>query len=324
MKYTKTIANTLFAIVIVLAMIISISALAINADKFPSWVGFGAHSPQNAPQGYEPSKTFWDWLELLLVPLGLTFVAFILNRIEKQRDEDRAQETTLQSYLDNMTHLLLEKGLLTSESGAEVRTIARARTLTALHVLDSKRKGVIVQFLHEAHLIQSAAEKPIVSLTEADLTGVNLRNMRLKGANLSEAFMEYSDLSNTDMRHANLTKTRLSNSNISNAFMKWAKLQYADLSRANLQGAYLRLTNLSDTNLMEANLRKAVLDQANAKNANVTKAKLSKASLLDVDISVLIGATPKQLKKAKRVGEKTPKVILKHQQKDTDNDVTEA
>jgi len=122
-------AKVLLIILVVVSAEVSISLLAIYSDKFPSWSGLVTHSPQNAPQGYERSKTLWDWMGLLLIPLGLVFVAFFLNSIEKQRDKDRNQETTLQSYLDNMTNLLLEKGLLTSEPGAEIKTIARARTI---------------------------------------------------------------------------------------------------------------------------------------------------------------------------------------------------
>jgi uncharacterized protein YjbI with pentapeptide repeats len=298
------------------------SLLPIYADRFPSWTGFGSQVPQNAAQALERGKTLWDWMDLLLVPLGLAFVAFFLNRIEKQKEESHAQENILQSYLDNMTHLLLEKGLLTSEPGAEIRIIARARTLTALHALDPRRKGTIVQFLHESHLIRSSAENQIISLKEADLNGANLRNMRLKGVNLSEAFLEYADLSNVDMRYANLTKAHLSNSNLSGAFMKWAKLQEAELTKSNLRGAYLRLTDLSRAVLRGANLQEAVLDQAVVKETNISKASLSRASFLDVDLTGLLGATEKQLNKAAKVGEKGPRVISIHQAKeDVDDEV---
>ena len=54
--------------------------------------------------------------------------------------EQRAQDPALQAYLDQMSTLLLEKDLRNSEEDSEVRTLARARTLTVLERLDPSRK----------------------------------------------------------------------------------------------------------------------------------------------------------------------------------------
>ena len=114
-------------------------------------------------------KTLWDWLQLLIVPvvLSLITVAFALwqdtrqQRIENQRAkaerelaEERAQGEALQAYLDKMGSLLLEKDLRASEEDSEVRTLARARTLTVLERMDPSRKRAVMQFLVKAELIQ--------------------------------------------------------------------------------------------------------------------------------------------------------------------------
>jgi hypothetical protein len=49
--------------------------------------------------------------------------------------------------------LILDKGLRRSEKDAEIRTVARARTLAVLRGLDENRKGQVVRFLHEVELI---------------------------------------------------------------------------------------------------------------------------------------------------------------------------
>ena len=56
-----------------------------------------------------------------------------------------------------MSALLLVKDLRNSEEDSEVRTLARARTLTVLGRLGPGRKTAVMQFLVEAELIQSPA-----------------------------------------------------------------------------------------------------------------------------------------------------------------------
>src|SRR5829696_1609428 len=115
-------------------------------------------------------KTVWDWLPIvgaLLVPLVIAFGTGWITRqlanlenqraqqaqkVENQRAEterelaeQRAQDEALQACLDQMSGLLLEKDLRTSEEDSEVRTLARA--LTVLERLDPSRKTAVVQFL---------------------------------------------------------------------------------------------------------------------------------------------------------------------------------
>jgi uncharacterized protein YjbI with pentapeptide repeats len=118
-----------------------------------------------------------------------------------------------------MSTLLLEKGLRESAPGAEVRTIARARTIAALRVLDGDRKGALVQFLHESSLIHDDA---IVDLSGADLQGANLFLADLHGAslflaNLSGANLCAADLRGADLDGANLGKADLGEALLQNA-----------------------------------------------------------------------------------------------------------
>jgi hypothetical protein len=77
--------------------------------------------------------------------------------------------------LREVTGLLLERDLRTSEKGSEVRTLARARTLTVLGRLDPSRKTALMQFLVEADLVQRVdGREPIISLSGANLSDVFL------------------------------------------------------------------------------------------------------------------------------------------------------
>ena len=81
----------------------------------------------------------------------------------------RAQDEALQAYLDQIGTLLLDKDrpLRKSKEGAEVRILARVRTLTVLARLDGSRKAQLVQFLYESDLI--AAGRSVLDLRGAAL-----------------------------------------------------------------------------------------------------------------------------------------------------------
>src|SRR5215211_3895647 len=68
--------------------------------------------------GFE-TKTLWEWMELLIIPLVLGIGAFYLNRseraVEREIAEDRQRETALQAYFDRMAELLLKENLRTIE-----------------------------------------------------------------------------------------------------------------------------------------------------------------------------------------------------------------
>ena len=111
------------------------------------------------------TKTLWDWMELLIIPLVLAGGGFYLNRLEHNTDHeiavDRQKEQALQTYLDHMADLLLKENLRNSEN-EEVRNVARTRTLTVLRGLDKKRKAIVLKYLYDAGLI--AKEKTVVIL----------------------------------------------------------------------------------------------------------------------------------------------------------------
>jgi uncharacterized protein YjbI with pentapeptide repeats len=102
---------------------------------------------------------------------------------EQRIEDDRVRGAVLQSYIQDMTELLLVRHLATSALEQPVRHIARSSTLTAIRQLDADRKGVLLQFLHESDLIRET--DPIISLNGADLSNANLSGANLSAANLS-------------------------------------------------------------------------------------------------------------------------------------------
>src|SRR5215217_7955969 len=220
-------------------------------------------------------KTLWDWLQLLIVPVVLSLITVVFawqqdmrqDRVEDQRAkaerelaEQRAQDEALQAYLDQMSGLLLERDLRASEKGSEVRTLARARTLTVLGRLAPSHKTALMQFLVEADLVQRVdGRDPIISLRGANLSDVFLNGANLSGANLVFADLGGADLSATDLSGIDLVGADLSDANLASAFLreanlKGAVLRNASLYNADLSKADLTVTDLSGTDLSRADL----------------------------------------------------------------------
>lgn len=242
--------------------------------------------------GFE-TKTLWDWMELLIIPLVLAGGAFFLNRseraverqiagkrakLEREIATDRQQEAALQSYLDRMAELLLTEKLRTNDN-EEAQDVARTLTLTVFRGLDSNRKGMVLRFLYEAELV--CRGNPIVCLKGADLKGADLRGVDLHGidlsqanlysANLFDADLSDSDLGGVIFNDATLFNVNLSGANLRDAYLNEADLQSSNLVGADLSGAHLNEANLCGSNLTDARLEDACLTGANLKGAKVPK-----------------------------------------------------
>ncbi len=238
--------------------------------------------------GFE-TKTLWDWMQLLIIPVILAVGAFFLNRSERKTEreiaKDRQQEQALQSYLDQMTELLLEKDLGNTEN-LEIRLVAKTRTLTVLRGLDGQRKRYVLQFLRDARLIggifEGRQKSPVFDLAGADLSYADLRDADLSSVNLEKANLQHADLRgvrtfethfiDADMRYANLQganphmsyfyRTDLSNANMRDAIfwdlvLKETKLQFADLRGADFRHS----AGLLDVDLTGANLKGAKIPE---------------------------------------------------------------
>src|SRR5215208_1825116 len=239
------------------------------------------HSEQQSKQsrwGFR-GKTVWNWLELLIVPLMLAVIGLWFSiqqdtrqqRIEAKRAEteqnlaeQRGQDEALQAYLDEMGALLLDEDrpLRQSKESDEVRTLAKARTVTVLRRLDSSRNRDVLQFLREARLVPSNRydfQEHIVGLDAS-----NLSQADLGGAN-----MDSFDLQGTDLSNADLT----------GAYLAWSVLRNARLNGANMRGADLH----GDTDLSQADLSNANLSGANLQGATLTNADLNGANLTDAE-----------------------------------------
>jgi hypothetical protein len=260
-----------------------------------TWSGFGPHT--NADGKIEPARTLWDWMQLLIIPAVLAGGALWFNQRNTEAQnriaqlntetqnriaEDNQHEAALQKYIDKMSALLLDKGL-GSENDAEIRNVARTRTLFTLRTLDETRKGLLLRFLWESRLIDTT--NPILNLTDADLTAADLRHAdlskaNLDGANLADANLAGAVLFYTKLDNAKLAGAKLAAANMVFATLVLANLNHGDLRHANLTAANLSSAMLTGANLESANLERATLNLANLSDAKVTPEQLAKAKSL--------------------------------------------
>jgi uncharacterized protein YjbI with pentapeptide repeats len=312
----------------ILAVVVSVIVYGYVAR--PGWIGVAG-------------KKFWDYLELLIVPAALALGVAWLSWMQRQREREaedaqqahelavenqRAQDAALQAYLDQMSQLMLDKDrpLRQSEARDEVRTLARARTLTVLPRLNGERKWSVLQFLYESDLVTKG--RVVLDLRGADLRGMYLskpdlgvtvdypgfrpwRRIRwgepwqshimssLRQLDLAAA---HSRLSKADLSFVNLSGARLSQALLDEAILRDADLRRADLSIADLQGANLEGANLeaanlqgadlSRANLSDTNLAEVELDDANLEGANLNRARgIPEIWLLAEKVDSLQGAT---------------------------------
>jgi Pentapeptide repeats (8 copies) len=146
-------------------------------------------------------KSFWDrflFLWALLSAFGAIAIPFVIwnytqqqaqlsiaaserqHQTDLQIAQDQERETTLKTYLDDMSGLLLNYNLRKSKSRDEVRQLARERTLTTLRRLDADRNMIVLQFLQDAHLI--GEHNAVIDLSGTNLSGVDLSGTNLGGA----------------------------------------------------------------------------------------------------------------------------------------------
>lgn len=206
---------------------------------------------------------------------------------QQQTEEQRADDAALQSYLDQMSELLIDGDLRGSNLDEEVRTLARARTWTVLNRLDGQGKGSVMRFLQEAKLIERGqfhdrSDYPIISLHEADLRKADLTYGNLYRAELFYANLSGADLSGASMLEASLITADLSDADLAGAQMNRTELTFADLSGANLAGNDLTTSLMDGANLSGANLAGAkITDEQLGEVGSLTDATMPDGSKHD-------------------------------------------
>jgi uncharacterized protein YjbI with pentapeptide repeats len=182
---------------------------------------------------------------------------------ELQGEHSSRDAAALQAYFEQMTHLLLERGLRVSEADGEVRQLARARTLAIVANSDAVGNRSVTRFLTELDLTKGTDTVRLLSQSD------------LADAELGGAYLPAADLNTSFLGDASLSGAMLVSANLSGAVLSDADLRSANLAYADLQGAVLVDADLSGANLERAALTNADLSGANLAGAAVTTDQLN-------------------------------------------------
>ncbi|KAF0446150.1 NACHT domain-containing protein [Gigaspora margarita] len=128
--------------------------------------------------------------------------------------------------------------------------------------------------------IQIASANAITVLSRASMQhSVNLNNIRVPGADLSNGDFNNLQFVRADLNNVNFNNAKLQSTNFKGACLQNANLQNANLQNANFEGASLQDANLNGANLSGANLRRSILLGVKLYNSNLNNVNFEGASL---------------------------------------------
>lgn len=314
-------------------LVVAAALVALAYRRRWTWTGFtGASASAEDPPA--ASKTLWDWLGLLGVPVALALVVFFLNSAQSRHDRaldsrragrdkvaaaDARQADTLRAYLQQMSDLVLKYKLSSTRlrpfhRKPSAQAVARALTIGALRQLDGRRKGLVVEYLSDAGLIDS--RDPKVDLTGADLQHAVLTSLEradLEGADLRWAHFEHSHvgyvdvgrshpalvLDGADLRHASFRRAGVFDASFYGADLRDADFSGAELgsapdpheqrhvasqtiqfARSDMRGTRFRRTRLGDVLFDGDDLRQADFYAAAASSTDFSGSCLSGAAFI--------------------------------------------
>lgn len=274
-KQLKILKNIGFLLIIVFLIIFFLRILfwAICPNDAPLWTGFGEVEIKNS---VVPSKTLWDWLELILIPFFIALTGWLISWNNQKRSLEKEtiqnQQNLLKEYLNSIKELLLEKKLRDSEKKSEVRSVARALTLNFFRNSDSERKGIVLQFLFESDLITI---NPIINLLGVKLNRTNLDRIRLKNVQIKGSSFRGSSFQNSNLIQCDFRTTNFSACNLSNSNLDGTNFTYCDMVGVIIRNVDLRKTILEGVDFSKADLTNSILSQ-NQYNSlkSTTKSKI--------------------------------------------------
>jgi uncharacterized protein YjbI with pentapeptide repeats len=210
-------------------------------------------------------KTFWNWMELLFVPVVLASAAWFLDmsqtgqqvarensRIKDANaiEDERNKIGILNNYRRSITDLVSSAKLLEHDRFSDIALTARALTISTLPQLGGDQKGALLRFLFEIRLVAGPdRERAVLDLMNADFRGAQLhdaslnsallKDVNLEGADLSKAFLHFTRFYEARMVGANLREADLMEAGFSGAYLQDADFTGADLEGVDFQGAWL-------------------------------------------------------------------------------------
>ena len=122
-------------------------------------------------------------------------------------------------------------------------------------------------------------------LSGADFTGANLNRADLAGSTLQGAVLDKTDLSDAALGDARMEHASLVEASLQRAWLGRAHLEHATLRRADLHGAWVGRASLEHANLEGAMLVGAEFPGTSFRGATLRSAYFGGVALIDADLS---------------------------------------
>jgi hypothetical protein len=195
----------------------------------PGWIGVS-------------NKTFWDYLELLIVPAALEIGVYLLNRA--QESERQAQEAHREQEREAEAEQREREREATEGARRERERLARESEIQYKLTVDNKRAqdAALQAYLDQMSHLLTDAERPLHRAQPGDTLSIVARARTL------------TVLPRLDYERNARVLQFLYESRMIAKERPVLDLRGADFSAAALRGAYLRGADLRETNLRETNL----------------------------------------------------------------------
>ncbi len=134
----------------------------LEQEEFPNYIGTNKTPSKVGLQ--RKSKKWINSFPIAILGLLLFLTAlFLFYRIPESIEAKKSREKSLNSYIGNISQLLLDKKLSSLNSfdpdARRARESAQGQTLTTLKEIDGPAKGTLLRFLHGAKLIKIQPQK---------------------------------------------------------------------------------------------------------------------------------------------------------------------
>lgn len=110
-------------------------------------------------------NSLWDWFSLLTTPFAITAIGWAISWHQAQNSKTMSvlahQETILDTYLTDLSRLLLDQHLRESPPESPLRDAARASTRAAAQRVGANQRQVMLRFLRDFGLL--AGSTPLLT-----------------------------------------------------------------------------------------------------------------------------------------------------------------
>jgi uncharacterized protein YjbI with pentapeptide repeats len=223
----------------------------------------------NVTEFFEPPKTIWDLLDLLIVPLALAAGAAYLDLSNKKRqfaiEEERLKDARYRNYLSSMEKLILEHGLLEQNPESSCQYLAQAYTRDVIKEINGMRIGELLDFLESYRLDLIDPERPQISLRGLRFKKAIMSFRNIRRVNLAEVILHRSEWNKctcdeiyapyAKFFRATIHKANFNNCNFENVEFKYSDLRDTIFDSCKLNGADFFRTNLTGTVFKNCELR---------------------------------------------------------------------